>query len=117
MKYVNDSKAAKSISAYIILKDGEFVGKCQVHHGDSRTYVNLWLEGFDCGVKKGEDYTTYCAYGQASGYGYNKEHSAVCHAIREFIQDTFKEYKDYSQFDGRGILALEDYGYVVMQAI
>ena len=74
MKYVNDTKAAKSISAYILMRDSDVVGKILVHHGESRTFCNVWIDGY---ASKGN----YCLYGSASGYGYNKENAAIAAAI------------------------------------
>lgn len=121
MKYVSQTAAGKSISAYIIFKDGKSVGKCHVHHGNSRTFVNLWLDGLTCGVEYVNEFlpecTIYCAYGSASGYGYNKEDSALRDAVRKFIDSPWKEYEHYSKFDSRGIETLHDYGYEVIQVI
>lgn len=75
MKYVTNTKAAKSISAYILMRGSDVVGKILVHHGDSRTFCNVWIDDY---VSKGN----YCLYGSASGYGYNKENAAIAAAIK-----------------------------------
>ena len=126
MKYVNDTKAAKSISAYILMRDSEVVGKILVHHGESRTFCNVWIDGY---ASKGN----YCLYGSASGYGYNKGNAAIAKAIgsidgeaadwdkindcRRFAPASFGHYVT-SKIDSAGPKALEGiFNCTVLQAI
>lgn len=75
-KYVNQTAAAKKISAYAIVDGkGNFLGKIQFHHSDSKCVCNLWPG--DYVNSKGEA----CLYGSASGYGYNKENAALERAL------------------------------------
>jgi hypothetical protein len=67
-KYVQDTNAAKSISAFIILdKKGKLVAKVQAHYGNSTVLVNVF------------DYTGNLDMqaGKASGYGYDKFTAAL----------------------------------------
>ena len=124
MKRVSDTPAAKKISAYIILKDGQYVGKAQAHHTSSRTFVNLWLDGLSSGFIKfpdGSKITNYMLEGSASGYGYNKEDAAFSHAFRDVTGNDLPfdvtAYEFYSKINSSGLQALEDHGYQVIQAI
>lgn len=68
-KYVQDTKAAQSLSAFIILnKKGKVVAKVQAYYADSGgVLINVF------------DYTGKheFQYGKASGYGYDKFTSAL----------------------------------------
>lgn len=126
MKYVNYTKAGKSISAYILMRGSDVVGKILVHHGVSRTFCNVWIDDY---ASKGN----YCLYGSASGYGYNKENAAIASAIksitgkagdwdaenncRKFTPTSFG-YDVTSKVDSAGPRALEDiFNCTVLQAI
>ncbi len=66
-KYVQDTKAGKSISAYIVLKDGKEVATIRAHFSDGGTcLVNVFnMDG------------TPFQHGTASGYGYDKFTAAL----------------------------------------
>ena len=125
-KYVLETKAAKSISAYILMRKEDVIGKILVHHGDSRTFCNVWIDGY---ASKGN----YCLYGSARGYGYNKENVAIAEAIssitglagewdeindcRKFTPVSFS-YDDNVAIVGAGPRAIEEiFNCTVLQAI
>lgn len=66
-KQVREMAAAKSISAYVILKDGRHVATVQSHYGDGRCMVDVWPE-------HGE-----LQQSTASGYGYDLFTAALSH--------------------------------------
>lgn len=123
-KYVNDTKAAKSISAYLLLRDGKYVGKLLTHYGDSgRVFVNLWIDDYR---SKGSS----CLYGSAGGWGYDKQAHALAMAIRSITErltewnkdidgyDTEKVSFNADKIDGYGPSALEEiFNCKVIQAI
>lgn len=127
MKHVSETKAAKSISAYVILRNGEYFGKIQCHHGESRCIADVWLGEFNCGKRPYDtldgEYTQFLAEGSASGYGYNKEAHAIADAISKFKfideqpTDLF-DYQAIAKLESCGPRALEDIlGVTVIQAI
>lgn len=69
MKRVDETKAGKSISAFVIISpDNKLIGKVQAHYSDTgRVTVNLWNWG------EGEVYQE----GSAGGYGYDKFTAAI----------------------------------------
>lgn len=65
-KYVSDTSAAKSVSAWIILnRKGQHVATVKAHYGNSRVLVNVHCD------KGGFQHAT------ASGYGYDKFTAAL----------------------------------------
>ncbi len=126
MKYVNETKAAKSISAYLLMRDSDVVGKILVHHGESRAFCNIWIDDY---ASKGD----YCLYGSASGYGYNKENSAIASAIKSItgkagdwdktndcriFEPVEFGYDIKGKIDSHGTTALEEvFNLTVLQAI
>lgn len=67
-KYVSDTAAGKSVSAYVILnRKGEHVATVKAHWGNSRCLVNVHCD------KAGFQAAT------ASGYGYDKFSAALSH--------------------------------------
>ena len=67
-KYVSDTAAGKSISAWIVLRKGKHVATIRAHFGNSRVLVNVFdfapgEQGFQSG--------------SASGYGYDKFTAAL----------------------------------------
>lgn len=64
-KYVRETAAAKSISAWVILKGSRYVATVQAHFGNSRVLVNIWQHGEEM------------QSGTASGYGYDKLTAAL----------------------------------------
>ena len=66
-KYVVDTAAGKSLSAWIIMRGKKQVGKVQAHFGNSRVTVNVW------DFTKEESFQS----SSASGYGYDKLTSAL----------------------------------------
>lgn len=69
-KRVDETKAGKQISAYVIMKGSKLIGKVQAHFSDGGTCtVNAW----DFSPK---DETRYMS-GKASGYGYDKFTAAI----------------------------------------
>ena len=67
MKQVRETKAGKSISAWVILKDGEQVAQVQAHYSDSGVVqVDCWAAP-EWGLMQGK----------ASGYGYDKLTAAL----------------------------------------
>lgn len=72
MKQVRETKAGKSISAWVILKAGKDIATVQAHYGNSgQVTVNVFNYGNNRSAEKG------CQYGSASGYGYDKETAAL----------------------------------------
>lgn len=89
-KYVRETAAAKSVSAWVITKGARHVATVQAHFGDSRVLVNIWQEPEAykaCKFKRGETITQEGARaahdlyafqaGTASGYGYDKLTAAL----------------------------------------
>lgn len=69
-KQVRESKAAQSISAYVILnKKGQHVATVQVHYGNSTVQVDVWNRYELTHQRK------------AGGYGYDKFTAALSGAI------------------------------------
>ena len=66
MKQVRESKAAGSLSAWVIMKGAKEVATVQAHYGDSRVQVDIYTP---------EGGLVY--QGSASGYGYDKFTSAL----------------------------------------
>lgn len=91
VKYVRDTKAGKSIKAYVIMKGRREVAKVQVHYGDSGTVlVNVWQDSdaqlrsaiASKVVPKHDIHTTARALysfqsASAGGYGYDKFMNAL----------------------------------------
>jgi hypothetical protein len=89
-KYVRETAAGKSISAYVILKDGREVATVQMHHG-AGCLVNVWQRhgaylatAAANGPAPMDDATERAAFdlwafqqGRATGYGYDKETAAL----------------------------------------
>lgn len=65
--YIQFDKASKTLSAYAVLKDGQFIGRVVFKHGQMRTYCYAQVWGAPM------------ARGSANGYGYDKS-SAACEA-------------------------------------
>lgn len=94
-KYVHDSAAAKSISAYVVMKGARLVAKVTAHYGNSRVLVNVWQEpaaylrsaiaakGLGPNATPPTDREAYDAFqfqhGSASGYGYDKFTAALAY--------------------------------------
>ena len=102
MKRVTDTKAAKSISAYLIFKDAQICGKIQVHHSQAKAFCNIWMNGHKVG------------YGQATGYGYDKEAAAISIAL---VSMTILDRSQGSHVESCGAEGLMKFGYEVIQAI
>jgi hypothetical protein len=89
-KYVRETTAGKAISAYVIMKGARQVAVIQVFHG-ATCLVNVWQEtaAYIRSAKARKVYTTdESAYhdfqfqrSTASGYGYDKETSALAGLI------------------------------------
>lgn len=63
---VRDTKAGRSIAAYVVLKEGKEIATVQFHYGDSGTVrVDVWLP-FSLEFQ-----------GKAGGYGYDKASAAI----------------------------------------
>ena len=65
-KYVRETRAAKSIKAFVIMKGARHIATVQAHYGDSRVLVNVWLND-----------GTPMQNGTASGGGYDKFTAAL----------------------------------------
>lgn len=65
MKQIRETAAGKSISAWVILKDGKEVATVQAHYSQSRVMVDVW------------DYGKDIQQGYAGGYGYDKFTAAL----------------------------------------
>lgn len=98
MKQVRETKAAKSISAYVVLRDGKEVATVQFHFGDTGRV--------QCDV-----YTSYrlTHQGVADGYGYDKQSVAASGAVIE----GYEIEDDGNAWDRQ----LKINGYTVIQAI
>lgn len=98
MRQVRDMKAAKSISAYVVLRDGEEIATVQFYFGDTGRV--------QCDV-----YTPYRLTHQRTvgGYGYDKRTAAASGAV-------IGGYKIEDNGLGWG-RQLEDNGFTVIQAI
>lgn len=66
MKQVRETAAGKSISAWVVLKDGKQVAQVQAHFGQSRVQVDIWATP-DWSIQQGS----------ASGHGYDKLTAAM----------------------------------------
>ena len=70
MKQVRETKHGQSLSAYIVLKDGEHIATVQAAFMDSGVvYVDVW------------DTQTIVHQGKAGGYGYDKFTAALSGAV------------------------------------
>ena len=83
-KYVRETNAAKSLSAYVILKGSREVATVQMHHA-AACLVNVWQNG-DAAVRsaakgKGEPEAFRLQTSRASGYGYDKATAALAGLI------------------------------------
>lgn len=83
MKHVDETKAGKSIAAWIVIApDNKLVARIQAHFSDSgRVTVNLWNWGHD------ESEPCY-QEGSAGGYGYDKLTAALNHMIVDGLELT-----------------------------
>lgn len=104
---VDESKAGKSIAAFIILKGDSYVGKIQAHFGDSRVTVNVWSW-------TGEE--SQYAESSASGYGYDKLTAALSKSGVTFDGLPIYDHCQSKDVPG-GIAGLEARGFKVIQAI
>jgi len=95
-KYVRETKAARSISAYVVLKDGEHVATINGYHTEGACVVNV----FDF---KGKGFQ----YGRATGYGYDKENAAL----------DGLEVQGVKIKEAYGVRTLESEGFTVINAI
>jgi hypothetical protein len=79
--YVRETKAGKSIGAYVVLRaDGTEVATVQIHFADGGTVtVNIWHEGDNNPTReareKAKEYGP--SIGKARGYGYDKRTAAL----------------------------------------
>lgn len=90
MKQVRETAAGKSISAWVVLKDGNVVATVQAYYGQSRVMVDVWANGMEL------------QQGHAGGYGYDK----FTAALYGLIIDSQKMYNHCGQNDEtRAILA------------
>jgi hypothetical protein len=88
-KYVRDTAAGKSISAYVILRDGIEVATVNVHYGNSRVLVNIFQSdqaAKACAAALNEkSHVAPSKYvfqkGAAGGYGYDKYTAAISGCI------------------------------------
>lgn len=89
MKYVNETKAGKAISAYVIMKGRRHVATVRSHYSDTgRVLVNVWQDSDAvqrCAVKakmsekkKAYDHFLF-QHASAGGYGYDKFTAALSH--------------------------------------
>jgi len=111
MKRVDETKAGKAISAFVILKKGKLIAKIQAHYSDAgNVLVNAW----DWSDPKETNYFE----GKAGGYGYDKFTRALVgfkvdgHAITDhcavrlkpkngkFFPKDFKTPKGYNLANG-----------------
>ena len=83
MKQVRETAAGKSISAWVVLKNGKEVATVQAHYGQSRVMVDVW------------DYGKELQQGHAGGYGYDK----FTAALRGLIIDGQTMYDHCGQND------------------
>ena len=65
MKYIQDTKAAKSLSAMIVMKGTKIVGKILAYHSDGSCWVQVWNWGKTLDDTKDFEVQN----GRASGYG------------------------------------------------
>lgn len=79
-KYVQDSSAAKSLSAYVIMKGKRHVATVQAHYTQSRCLVNIRQDDTGnraCQKLAGDSADYYFQSGSAYGYGYDKFTAAL----------------------------------------
>ena len=102
MKQVRESKAAQSLSVYIVLKGKRHVATVQAHYGESRCQVDVWHMD-----------STPLQQGSASGYGYDKFTAALSgltidgHTLGDHCGDR----------KAAGLKYLTDLGYTVIKGI
>jgi len=91
MRQVRETKAAKSISAYIVLRDGKYIATIQFHFGDTGRV--------QCDV-----YAPYELVHQraAGGYGYDKRTAAASGAIIGGYKIEDNGYEWYRQLEANG---------------
>lgn len=80
MKYVSETKAGKSISAYVIMKGRRHVATVRVHYGDTgRVLVNVFQDDDDAAKRTAKATGTVEIFQEASanGYGYDKLNAAL----------------------------------------
>jgi hypothetical protein len=88
-KYVRETNAARSISAYVILKAGREVATVNIYHGQGRVLVNIWQTAsaiercakavdltFPNDERKAHS-TFQFQHATAGGYGYDRVTSAL----------------------------------------
>lgn len=99
MKQVRETKAGRSISAYIVLRDGKYIATVQFHFGDT-------------GRVQCDIYAPYELVHQraAGGYGYDKRTAAASGAVIEGYEiDGFTGWEWDRQ--------LEEIGFEVIRAV
>lgn len=105
MKYVRETKAGKSISAWVVLKNGEEIAIIQAHYADGGTVtVNIFSDSE-------KDRELGVQHGYARGYGYDKLGSAM-HGL-QIDGVRIQSHGD----SGSGFRKLRDAGFMVIQAI
>lgn len=100
-KFVCDTAAARSLSAYVILKRGQFVTTVTAHFGYPRVIVNVGAHG---------DQMVQTA--SASGYGYDK----FTHALSGLVIDGHK-MRDHCAHDEASAKVMRAYGAAVRKAL
>ncbi len=81
-KYVSDTAAAKSLSAYAIMKGRRHVATVKAHHGNSRCLVNVEQDqdAIERCARASKDWlknSWFVQSASASGYGYDKFTAAL----------------------------------------
>ena len=101
MKPVYSTNAGKRISAYVLMKYNEKAGLIHVHHGEGRTYCDVFLSGIESGY----------AQGIASGYGYDKCNTCIANALNKVYKTEYFDQNNWSKN------LIDNYGIIVLQAI
>ena len=126
-KQVRETKAAKAISAHVILKNGKHFATIQAHYSDSGVVtVDLWAEYWE-DVKNAFPETPedqiYCRVhvGKAGGYGYDKFGAAMSHGNADQFFNYHKPHKEAKDvnfiYNGETLNYIRSLGYVVITAI
>lgn len=98
MRYVSDTKAGKSISAYLIFDNkGKLAGKINAHFSDAGV---CWVQLWDW---TNEHKRTDIQDGKASGYGYDKFTAAL--SGMTFAGRTIADHSDTSELTKRALAA------------
>jgi hypothetical protein len=103
-----DCADVRSVTAFVLLHDGELAGKIVASHGQSRVTAGVWVWG-------GPLREMPSTWGTASGYGYCKLSAAVADALGRAIAGKYPGWGG----EGEGAIRrhFEAFGYTLHRVI